>query len=222
MDVNTFDLRGHGRSGGKRGHTPSYEALMRDISDVLAPTTQKHPSVPCVLYGHSLGGNLVLNYGFSKPANVKAVVASSPWIKLAFAPPRSKVLMAKLLNMLLPSVTLHSKLDPSLLSRDPAVGKKYAQDTLVHDLISFRLYTEANSHGLYALENATSFPKPLFVFHGSKDQLVSAKASAEFAAKAGEKATLKIWEGLYHETHNEVEKQEVFDETIHWINRQIL
>ncbi|MGB2782801.1 MAG: alpha/beta hydrolase, partial [Atribacterota bacterium] len=58
----SFDLRGHGKSEGPRGHTPSYEALMKDISSLLEVTNKQFPQLPSFLYGHSLGGNLVLNY----------------------------------------------------------------------------------------------------------------------------------------------------------------
>jgi len=58
----SFDLRGHGKSEGLRGHTPSYEALMQDISFLLEAANKKFPQLPFFLYGYSLGGNLVLNY----------------------------------------------------------------------------------------------------------------------------------------------------------------
>jgi alpha-beta hydrolase superfamily lysophospholipase len=222
ISVISFDLRGHGKSGGKRGHTPNYDAMLNDIEDVIDNVVAESPAVPCILYGHSMGGNLVLNYGFRNPTNVKAVVASSPWIKLAFDPPQSKIMMAKLLNGIFPAMTLGSGLDASLLSHDKSVCSKYQQDPLVHDLISVRMYNEMYNHGLTALENAAKFPLPLFLFHGSEDQLTSPAASTEFAKKMGKKATLKIWEGLYHETHNEAEKQEVFAETLNWINQQIM
>ena len=65
-----FDLRGHGKSGGPRGHTPSYETLMDDIGRLLAEAAQRYPGQPQFLYGHSLGGNLVLNYALRrKPAH---------------------------------------------------------------------------------------------------------------------------------------------------------
>ena len=45
-----FDLRGHGRSGGSRGHTPSYEALMDDVGALLDRTASRYRRLPVFLY----------------------------------------------------------------------------------------------------------------------------------------------------------------------------
>ena len=78
------DKRGHGRSGGKRGHTPSYEALMTDIDLLLAQAEQRFPGKPRFLYGHSLGGNEVLNYALRRKPDLAGVVATSPGLRTAF------------------------------------------------------------------------------------------------------------------------------------------
>ncbi len=54
------DLRGHGRSEGIRGHFPSADAVMQDISILLEKARTRYPELPLFLYGHSLGGILVL------------------------------------------------------------------------------------------------------------------------------------------------------------------
>ena len=74
-----FDLRGHGRSGGPRGHTPSYEAYMDDIAAFLAQAGERHPGLPRFLYGHSLGGNLVLNYVLRRRPDLTGVIVTGPW-----------------------------------------------------------------------------------------------------------------------------------------------
>src|SRR5512142_2733677 len=76
-----FDLRGHGRSGGLRGHTPSYEALMDDITVFLGQAESRYPGLPRFLYGHSLGGNLVLNYTLRRKPTLHGVIATGPWLE---------------------------------------------------------------------------------------------------------------------------------------------
>jgi alpha-beta hydrolase superfamily lysophospholipase len=73
--------------------------------------------------------------------------------------------------------------------------------------------------GLWALEHAAEFPLPLLLMHGAADPITSAKASQEFAQKAGNKVTLKVWDGLYHEIHNELEKTEVFKTMLTWLEQ---
>ncbi len=215
-----FDHRGHGQSAGKRGHTPSYETLLDDIDAFLTEIREYHPNVPYFLYGHSMGGNLVLNYALRRNPELKGVISTSPWIKLAFEPPAIQVFMGKVMDKIFPAFIQSSGLATTNLSRDPEVVRAYEEDPLVHDKISARLFVAMYESGLWALEHASEFPLPLYLVHGSADKITSATASREFAEKAGDKVTLKIWEGFYHETHNEPEKEEVFKSLIAWLDAQ--
>jgi acylglycerol lipase len=212
-----FDLCGHGKSGGPRGHTTSYDALMDDIAAFSNQVDERYPGLPKFLYGHSLGGNLVLNYALRRKPDLRGVIATGPWLKLAFAPPASQVTLGRLMNGIAPGFTQHSKLNTHGLSHDQAVVSAYDNDPLVHDKISAQLFVEMYETGNWALEHAAEFPLPLLLMHGSADPITSAKASQEFAEKAGDKVTLKIWDGLYHEIHNEPEKAEVFKVMLDWL-----
>lgn len=222
LSTYAFDHRGHGISEGKRGHSPNYDSILGDVGDFVDQVKEKNRDLPIFVYGHSMGGNLVLNYGHNRPAGVKGVVCSSPWIRLAFAPPKAKVILANVLESIYPSLTLSSGLDSRSLSHDGAVCDAYSKDPLVHDLISVSLYNSMDRAGAKALANADQFGLPLFLFHGSEDKLTSFEASQEFAKKANDNVTFKPWEGLYHETHNEPQKQQVLEAVMNWINVQLL
>lgn len=213
-----FDLRGHGQSGGSRGHTPSYEALLDDIDTFLDEVRKDYPNLPLFLYGHSMGGNLVLNYAMRRKPDVKGVIATGPWLKLAFEPSKTQVMLAKMMQKLFPAFTQNSDLATDALSRDPDVVRAYEEDPYVHDKISARLFMVIHNSGLWALEHAAEFPLPLLLMHGGADRITSAEASKAFGEKAKEKTDLKIWEGLYHEIHNEPEKEEVFKTIVEWLD----
>ncbi len=212
-----FDHRGHGQSDGTRGHIPSYETLLDDIEIFLAEIEEDYPDVPRILYGHSMGGNLVLNYALRRTPDIKGIISTSPWLKLAFEPPAIQVFMGKMMDKIYPAFMQSSGLETSSLSRDPNVVRAYEEDPLVHDKISARLFVGMYESGLWALEHAAEISLPLLLMHGSEDKITSAEASREFAEKAGENVTLKIWDGLYHETHNEPEQAEVFSKIINWL-----
>ncbi|MGD0752180.1 MAG: lysophospholipase [Anaerolineales bacterium] len=214
-----FDLRGYGKSGGPRGHTPSYGALMDDIASFSQQTELRYAGLPRFLYGHSLGGNLVLNYALRRKPDLLGVIATGPWLRLAFDPPASQVTLGRLMNGIAPGFTQHSKLNTQGLSHDQAVVAAYENDPLVHDKISARLFVAIYESGLWALEHAAEFPLPLLLMHGAADPITSAKASQEFAQKAGNKVTLKVWDGLYHEIHNELDKAEVFKVMLDWLGK---
>ena len=141
------DLRGHGRSFGKRGHFPSYDRIMDDITLFLAEARRRHPILPLVLYGHSMGGTLVLNYLIRNNPPVAGAVVTSPWLRLNLKPPLYKAILATLVNKGFPSMTRPDGIIPSFLSHDEEVGRKYMADPLVHHRISLRTYLEISHAG---------------------------------------------------------------------------
>ena len=217
-----FDLRGHGKSAGQRGHAPSYEALLDDIAHLLEEAAQRYPNRPRFLYGHSLGGNQVINYALRRRPQLAGVIATGPLLRPAFEPPAWKMTLAKIMYSLWPTLALSNGLDRQGLSRDPKVVRAYNDDPLVHDRVSARLGMDMLEAGLWSLEHAAEFPLPLLLMHGSDDRLTSAQASREFAAQAGHRCTLKIWEGFYHEIHNEPEQGQVFEYLLEWLNSKMI
>ena len=216
-----FDVRGHGKSGGPRGHTPSYDALMDDIDLFIHLVAGRYPGLPRFLYGHSLGGNFVINFALRCRPELVGVIATGPWLKLAFQPASSKVMLGKIMNNILPGFSQASGLDTRALSHDPEVVNAYENDPLVHDKISARLFLNVFESGLWALDHAAEIPLPLLLMHGGADRIISLEASRQFAASAGDKVTLRIWDGSYHEIHNEPEQGEVFTVMIDWMNTQL-
>jgi alpha-beta hydrolase superfamily lysophospholipase len=213
-----FDLRGHGNSGGRRGHTPAYDNLMNDITIFLGEVEKYYPGLPKFLYGHSLGGNLVLNYVLREKPELRGVIATGPWLELAFQPPASQVSLGRLMNGILPTFVQKSNLNTKGLSHDKVVVDAYEKDPLVHDKISARLFVSTYDSGLWALDHAAEFPLPLLLMHGAADPITSAQGSKKFADKAGEKVTLKLWDDLYHEIHNEPQNGDVFQFMVDWLD----
>ena len=214
------DQRGHGRSAGKRGVIPSYDALMDDIGLLLEQASQRYPGKPRFLYGHSLGGNEVINYALRRKPALAGVVATSPGLRTAFKPPAAQLAVGRLMNKLWPAFTMPNGLELAAISRDPAVVEAYQQDPLVHDRLSARLGMELLESGEWAIAHAGEFPVPLLLMHGTADRLTSYEASQEFASKAPN-CTLKLWDGLYHETHNEPEKDAVIAYIVAWVNGRV-
>ena len=219
--VFALDLRGHGKSDGKRGHAPAYETLLDDIAVFLQQASKQFAGVPLVLYGHSLGGGLVLNYGLRRKPALAGVVATGPALRLSFAPSPVTVALGKVLYKVAPSMLIANGLDLKGLSHDPAVAAAYRADPLVHDRISARLGMDFIDAGAWALAHAGEWTLPLLLMHGGDDPLCSADGSREFAAKAGDHCTLRVWDGLYHEIHNEPEQQQVFAVVLQWLQAHV-
>lgn len=214
-----FDLRGHGLSEGKRGHTPNIDYLMDDITLFLEKSAaffEDHQ--PNFLYGHSLGGLLVINYGLRRKPKLAGVISTDPALGLSFEPPKAKLAVGKILAGLAPAMAMSNGLEVEALARDVAIVKAYQDDALVHDRISAKLAMELIDGGAYAMAHAEEWTLPLLLMHGTADRISSPEASETFAQKAGDAVTLKLWDGYYHEVHNDVGKDKVIETMINWLD----
>ncbi|MBU1078799.1 MAG: lysophospholipase [Spirochaetes bacterium] len=214
----SFDLRGHGNSEGQKGYIPSYNAVMKDISLLIKEAKKRYPGLSLFLYGHSLGGSLVLYYILTNENGLKGVIATDPDLGLAFEPPKWKKFMARALNRIYPSLSMATGLNTDHLCKNPEVVRKYLNDPLVHDRITPRLFVEMQDAAKWVVKHGADVNIPVLVMHGARDHITSSEKSREFADKVKkELSTYKLWQGCFHEIHNEPEKNEVFNYTIKWI-----
>jgi alpha-beta hydrolase superfamily lysophospholipase len=189
--------------------------------DILLNTSKKtFPGVPVFLYGHSLGGGIVLDYLLRKNPKVKGAIITSPFLRLAFEPPAVKLFLVSIMKNLVPGLIQPSGLDANHLSHDESVVEKYKNDPLVHGKISVSLFNASMVAAKYSLAHASELKVPILMLHGSDDQILSPEGSREFAGKTN-MAELKIWDGGYHELHNEPFKDEVFAYIMKWLNRHL-
>lgn len=214
----SFDLRGHGRSGGQRGDTPSYNHFADDISIMLEKTEEIFPGIPAFIYGHSLGGMLVLYYLIQRQPVLKGAVVTSPGLRTMIDQQKIKIAAVKILGSLLPKVSIPNGLELEGLARDERVIEEYQNDSLVHDRVSLRMGKGMIETIEFIFENAAKINIPLLLMHGSGDRLTYAAGSEEISALVKEDCTLKIWDCYYHELHNEPEKDDVFKFLIEWVN----
>lgn len=211
------DLRGHGQTPGRRGHVPSWETALDDIARLLDEGAQRFPGLPRFLYGHSLGGTLVLCCALRREAGLAGVIATGPLLKLPQPVPPAKLALGRIMYRVLPSFQLANGLDRTGLSRDPEVVRRYNEDPLVHDRVSARLAADLLDSGEWAIAHAAEFSVPLLLMHGTADRITWAEGSRQFAAKMKGDCTFRLWQGLYHEIHNEPERKEVLGFMIDWL-----
>ena len=219
-----FDLRGHGKSGGARGHAPSLEAYMQDIRQFFRYLVQRYPGIPHFLYGHSLGGLLSLLYAIQYSKGLKGVMVTGAALRSALQEQKAKIAMAKLLGSLMPAMTIPSELDATALSHDPDVVQAYINDPLVHDKTSMGFGKSALGAIDLCFARAKEFTPPLLIMHGKADRITYPSGSEDFASLARETnrdVTLKPWDNMYHEIHNEPGKAEVFKFMIEWLDKHL-
>ncbi len=217
--VYAFDLRGHGRSPGKRGHVDSFAQVRDDVSAFLDRVRQAEPDCPLVLVGHSMGGLIVLHYVLYRPAGLAGVVASGPLLYPPEVPPLLWTI-SKLLSALVPSMVVREGLDATAISRDQAVVDAYVHDPLVHGKATARLGTEIAAAIDWTQAHAPELNLPLLIVHGTADRLCPAHASKTFFDHVGYADKERIeYPGYFHEVFNEPGKEQVLQDMERWIEQ---
>ncbi|GAA6007427.1 alpha/beta hydrolase [Rhodotorula paludigena] len=240
--VFAYDQRGFGRTA---TYTPkhtqgvtSWAHQFGDIDHFLSHALAQYPSVPFFLYGHSMGGGLVLGYCTGPDRSplvdrLSGVIASSPLLRQSKAvrAPLFVVRAGSLLGKLSGSLTLKATVTPEHTCRDPVVQKEYAEDPLCKQVGTFRGVADMLLGGERLVrQEYKRFPKdlPLLVVHGEADKVTDCDASREFADKVkneigAKDVTFKSFEGFFHEMHNEPgdEKWIEINYLLSWLNSHI-
>jgi alpha-beta hydrolase superfamily lysophospholipase len=203
----------------------SWAEYRTDLGRFLALARQADPGVPLFLYGHSMGALIALDYALAAPGDERSlrglILSGVPLEPVGVAKPWL-VLLAKALSRILPRTALRPGVDAGALSRDPEVVRAYEEDPLVHGRATARWGVEA----LAAIERTKGrLPElklPLLVIHGGDDPLNSPEGSRLIADRAGSAdATLRIYGGVLHEPHNDLEWEAAVRDVADWIEARL-
>ncbi len=209
--VITMDLRGHGNSFGKRGHCAPREEVLQDVSELILYARKNYPGRDIVVYGHSMGGNIALDYRSRGEYNSipAAYMISAPWIRLVR--PVSNLLYYGLkgLSKVVPEMTISNNVDEKLLGHPDSVGP-YARNPMIHGRISLQCVLDSFETGKAMEEgknesNGRAALTPTMIMHGTADRICDIEGTRrvyETLKTGGEEVSLKEWEGYYHEIHN--------------------
>lgn len=222
ITVCAIDYSGHGLATGLRGHIPSFETVYNEIDVMIAEAGKHAINIPIVLYGHSMGGNILLNYYIARKPILKGLIVTSPWFKINLEPIKPLINFVRFLQILAPRFSFNSQIKSIDLSRDANVLMDLKNDPLVHQKISSRLFILAYNNGKRVSSQGYRMSVPLLLMHGSADQITSHKASVEFSRNTGHYTTFKSWTDAPHELHNDVIRNEVFEYISAWIDEKVL
>lgn len=223
LAVHAFDYRGHGRSAGRRGHCDVFSQYLDDLDVFLAHVRSQLGGRKLFLFCHSHGGLIVAAAAIARRLDdVAGVVFSAPFFRLAFVPPRFKVLAARLLDRIIPFFPIGNELQVEQLSRDDAWNRETARDPLYGQTTTPRWFAQAMKTQVEVLARANEIRTPCLVLHGSADPIAAPAATREFFAKLGSSdKTLTIHEGLLHELIHDLGKEKVLAEITAWLAARI-
>ncbi len=220
--VVAYDLRGHGRSTGLRGHVDGFAEYTGDLDRVLSLAREEFgEGLPVLVYGHSMGGLIVLSYMLDYPDSPAVGFAvSNPLIRTAFEPPKLKVAAGRLLSKVLPRLRLANEVDHQGLSRDPAEVQAYIDDPYVHGLVSTRWFTSMTAAAQRVEQEAEKLARPGLWLLGRKDPIVDSSAGESVAQKTPA-STIRSYADTVHEPHNDLDRDQVIGDLRAWMSERV-
>ena len=229
-NIMAWDLRGHGRSEGKRGYVEDFNFYALDLKCFLIFLKETGKlGGPFSTLGHSMGGLITLRYlvdrddsAESRAIAPNSLVLSSPLLGITMAVPVVKDLAAKILNHIIPSITLPNEIHYDYLSRDPAILKSYPHDPLRHDKISPSLYLGMYSSMEYVNQRADQIKLPTLIQAAGVEKIVSLPATREFFDKiAANDKKLIVYDESLHEIYNDLDRETALDDLDKFLTRTL-
>lgn len=211
------DLRGMGRSGGRRGHVDSWDRWIEDAAAFQHMVEQETAPLPVVTLGHSFGGVVVLTAVERKAIRPPRIVLSNPALRTRIVVPAWQRRLAVFAARAWPTLAMGNRVDPALTSRDLSAVEAYHGDPLVHDRISARLFTEWTAAAGAAMDNAARIGVPSLLILGGDDRIIDPDSGRELARHAVPSPTVRVYPGRYHEPFNDLGSEDVFADLAGWL-----
>jgi len=217
-----LDHQGHGKSEGTRVFVERFQVYLDDLYTLFNMVSKDNPGKKMIFYGHSMGGLIAVDYAVKHQQDLAGLVISAPALKPGESITAATIAMARILSAITPKLGVQA-LDSTYLSHDKTVVEAYDKDPLVYrGKITARLGSELFT-AMKAMDSQMQFiTLPLLILQGSEDKLVNQDGAKTLYEKAGSKdKTLKIYEGFYHEVHNEPGNARVFADIEAWLASHI-
>lgn len=220
IPVYAMDLRGHGKSPGKRGHTAPRNLILEDVDNLCRLAEKEYPNVPLFIYGHSMGGNIGLYHRLHGKYRPRGYIITSPWITLYKEVPAFTVFAMKVVSKIAPQLCIRNKLDLKDLSSDES-KIECVKDPLCHGYISAQTALDCYYGAMEILEKADIEKEDLLLLHGSDDHICSVEGSRAFMKKAPKSCTYIEYENNYHELHHDKARKQVSEAVLSWISERV-
>lgn len=225
MLVFAHDHVGHGQSEGERMVVSDFQVFVRDLLQHVNTVQKDYPEIPVFLLGHSMGGAISILAAAERQTHFSGMILISP---LILANPESastlKVLAAKLLNFVLPNISL-GRIDSSVLSRNKTEVDLYNSDPLICHAGVKVCFGIQLLNAVSRVERAMPrLTLPILLLQGSADRLCDSKgAYLLMESSPSQDKTLKMYEGAYHVLHKELPEvtNSVLYEINTWVSHRI-
>jgi len=220
------DQRGFGEMPGlspkekqkARGVVPGYYYLIEDVKEIYEKINKWYPGIPIILYGHSMGGNIVSNYLIRYQGYDRAIL-EAPWLRLYKPLPKLATSLAGFVGKVNNKLTINAKVNIDHITRNLEIVKDLRTDGIYHNRMSLRLYAEIVRAGEFAIKYANTIPIPMLILCPGADKIVCPDAIHEFYAAANKNAELLEFQDGYHYLHADIINADVMKAVLEFMKK---
>jgi len=216
------DLHGHDLK--KKVHIPGFKIFLDDLDLSMEWIKKKYPDLPIFIMGHSMGALIATHYELKRPGNcekIKGFILSSPYYLNAIKTSAALVKAAGILSALVPRMNVPIEDISIYLTHDPAIAGRHIEDERDHiraSRVSARFANELLKAQKYIPSNIHRWSHPLFCVVAGNDRLANSEATLNYLEKIDKNLlTLHVYPDNYHENFNEVNREEIFENILNWI-----
>lgn len=211
-----YDLRGHGLSMGEDAYIHDFQDFILDLDQIIAYLKSRYRMTKYSLFGHSMGALITASFmqrqvksdfypekvflnappvGFGGPGGIAVKLGPHSLFSLLAKSPLS--------------VRLGGLVDLNFLSHDPLTAKRYKDNSKNHLTLHTKLVLEMVKCSGETFSRPLNVTCPAFVTVGSDDGIVCPKSLIDYFTHIEKSFHLKVFDGAFHEIHNEIEKYRV-------------
>ena len=216
------DLRGFGHYSGRKGHVMRFDEYIEDMDNLIMQVKDRFLNKLTYVFGSSFGGVVMTKYVIRYPKVVDGLVLHCPGVSPTLDIGKAEYVVGRLLSLLNVKRYIHNKVDFSLTTRRPEVAERHEKDPLRFQKVTPRFGIEGLKAAREAFEGAGLIEMPVLVQQAGADKMVDPARIREFFDGLGAKdKTWMLYEGLYHELHEEPERDEVLGDLMSWLEKRL-
>lgn len=222
FDVFAWDARGHGLSPGERGYSPSFAASVRDVQTFIDHIHATHgiAFADMAVLAQSVGAVLVATWAHDYAPKIRCLVLASPAFKVKLYVPFARPGL-RLMQALRGNFFVNSYVKSKFLTHDPARQQSFDTDPLIARAISVNILLALYDNAERVVADAQAITLPTQLLISGADWVVHHAPQHEFFARLG--ATVKekhVFDGFYHDTLGELNRQPAVDKARDFILRR--
>lgn len=217
-----WDARGHGRSPGERGFSPSFGASIRDLDSFVAHIREETGAAieDVAIVAQSVGAVLAAAWVHDYAPDIRALVLASPAFDIKLYVPFAKEGIA-LWQKLKGTFYVNSYVKPQFLTHDPERIESYRTDPLITRPIASHILLQLHEAAKRVVDDARAITVPTQLLISGSDFVVRPTPQHRFFEDLGSRIKERhVLKGFYHDTLGEKDRKQAIDKIRTFIDQR--